>query len=383
MRLCVVTLDFRPFRTSGLAVYGELLTHGCIERGHQVTVITSRHSKSLAFERLDGVDIHRISTYRLDWFGLGWQASRLAERLHARARYDCIHFLDVHFGYASNVPFVATAFQSFRQRLTADRGLPYHTSPANLLYRGAYYNMARFALERPAVQRAKHLIMPSQATYDEFHRQYAVPRPKMSLIPLGIDLKHFSRRDGQALCDRLGLRGKFIILHVGFASPRKGLETAAKALQYLPESCVIVQVGKWDETYRTRVYQAAGPAKHRFIEAGYVPDTDIPAYYSMADVAIFPSWLEGFGMPPVEAMACETPVIVSDAGSLPEIVGEAGIIVPPGDERALADAILMCLSDPSYARRLGCQGRKRAESRFELSRMVDMTLKVLAEHSTG
>jgi glycosyltransferase involved in cell wall biosynthesis len=93
---------------------------------------------------------------------------------------------------------------------------------------------------------------------------------------------------------------------------------------------------------------------------GFVDDGDLPALYSLASVFAFPTWYEGFGLPVLEAMACSTPVVAADNSSLPEVVGEAGLMVDAGDADALADALARLLRDGALRERLAAAGRKQA-----------------------
>ena len=105
--------------------------------------------------------------------------------------------------------------------------------------------------------------------------------------------------------------------------------------------------------------EAFGAAEHTVI-TGYLPEAHLPYAYNAADAFIYPSLYEGFGLPPLEAMACGRPVIVSDATSLPEVVGDAAVIVPAEDVAAIADAIEAVLSDPAWREQLGARGLARA-----------------------
>ncbi len=98
------------------------------------------------------------------------------------------------------------------------------------------------------------------------------------------------------------------------------------------------------------------------VMTGYVPDEDLPALYSGASVFVYPSFYEGFGMPPLEAMACNTPVIVADNSSLPEVVGDAGILVDAHDAASLAQHIEKVLGDPALADDLRRKGLERAKA---------------------
>jgi glycosyltransferase involved in cell wall biosynthesis len=108
-------------------------------------------------------------------------------------------------------------------------------------------------------------------------------------------------------------------------------------------------------------------------ELGFVPDEQKAAYYSLADVYVSPSYLEGFGITPIEAMACCTPPIVTSATSGPEEVGDAGIIVPPRDPLALAAAVNRLMHDRGLRQQLGQRGRERVVQRFTLQHMAALT----------
>ncbi|MDP9354983.1 MAG: glycosyltransferase family 4 protein, partial [Chloroflexota bacterium] len=106
---------------------------------------------------------------------------------------------------------------------------------------------------------------------------------------------------------------------------------------------------------------------------GYVDAEALPAWYSAADLFVYPSLYEGFGLPPLEAMACGTPVITSDVSSLPEVVGDAGLTVPPTDEMALAEAMRRVLGDPAIGADLRKRGLERAK-RFSWEQTAALTV---------
>jgi glycosyltransferase involved in cell wall biosynthesis len=124
---------------------------------------------------------------------------------------------------------------------------------------------------------------------------------------------------------------------------------------------LLVVVGKHGWLWEDIVDQAERSPYHgdiRFV--GYVPEADLAAMYSAASVFAFPSLYEGFGLPPLEAMACGTPVVVSKSSSLPEVVGDAGVQVDPHDPEALAGALEQLLLDDTLASELSRQGAERA-----------------------
>jgi glycosyltransferase involved in cell wall biosynthesis len=376
VKICLVNLDFIPHRSSGLAVYGETLARGLADAGHDVTVVAAQRPGLAAREQIGAIQVHRAPVGRGDWIGYAWRAGPLVARLRQTHRFDVVHFLDSHFAYRYRGPFIASLFQSFRQRATSDGGLPYHSNWRSLVVRLVYYHAARWLAERPAVNRAHHLLAASQAAADEFITHYGVAAERVTVVPLGIDLSHFHPTDSGDLRARLGLAGYPVLLYVGFCTPRKGLDYLAQAMPLLPGNVRLLLVGRWENSYRAKFYRALGSAKARVVEAGYVPDKELPRYYALSDLFVFPTLLEGFGLPLAEALACGTPVVTTSAGSGPEVVGPGGRIVPPRNPAALANAVNELLDDADLRHHLGQAGREWVLSHFDRGRMVQDNLRV-------
>ncbi len=353
-----------------MAVYGETLATGLAARGHHITVVTRHRPGAARRERLDGVEVHRVGVGRGDWIEFAWAAAPSVSRLHAAAPFDLVHVADVHFAWRYRGPFLASLHQSFRQRLTSDDGRPYHTGKLALHGKTLYYRAALAWAERPALFRARHLISVSQATADAFTKGYGVLAERVTVIPTGIDLARLRPTDPTPLRRRLGLANERVLLFVGFCSPRKGLEYLARAMHALPQDVRLVVVGRWQAAYRERVLEALGARRSHLIEAGYVPDDELPAYYSLADLFVLPSLLEGFGIPIIEALACGTPVATTSAGASAETAGPGALVVPPRDAPALAEAILRLLDDPDERARLGRAGQAWARERYSLNTMI-------------
>ena len=291
MNICLVTLDFIPYRSSGLAVYGETLALGLVAEGHRITVIASQREGSKAHEYIGEIEIHRLPIGSTNWIGYARRAADLLRRLDGHQHFDVVHFLDVHFAYAYTGLFIATTFQSFRQRLVSGGRLPYHSTPINLFTRLVYYNLARRWMEPVSIRRATHLIASSRATRDEFITHYQVPPEKIETVPLGIDIDRFRPHPVDDLRRSLGLEDASLLLFVGFATARKGLEYLAEALRFLDPSVRLLFIGRWEPGYRERFYRVVGAAADRVVELGYVPDADLPAYYNLADLFVLPSLL--------------------------------------------------------------------------------------------
>ena len=164
-------------------------------------------------------------------------------------------------------------------------------------------------------------------------------------------------RERQDLADRF-------ILHVGTLQPRKNIPTLIEAFaQAAPPDVMLVLVGGkgwlFDEIF-SRVQALGLQDRVRF--TGYVPDEDLPLWYNAASVLAFPSLYEGFGMPVVEAMACGTPVVAANGSSLPEAVGEAGLLFDPQNVAELADRLTAVLHNPDLAATIRAKGLIHAQT---------------------
>jgi len=179
-----------------------------------------------------------------------------------------------------------------------------------------------------------------------------------------------------------GIDGDYI-LSVGAIQPRKNLSRLVAAYARLrrtrPEVKLpprLVLVGKcawlYDETLRTIKELEVSDS---VILTGYVPEADLPALYSGALCFVYPSYFEGFGLPPLEAMKCGAPVIVGDKTSLPEVVGDAGVLVDPFDVDSIASAIQRVITDSNLRAQLRVKGLERAKL-FDWHETARQTLSV-------
>ena len=175
-----------------------------------------------------------------------------------------------------------------------------------------------------------------------------------------------------------GLPERFV-LYLGTLEPRKNVASLVRAYARLradwPAAPPLVLAGApgwmYDDVFRS--IEAHGLAD-RVMLPGFVDPDDQPLWYNAAAVFAYPSLYEGFGLPPLEAMACGVPVVVSNATSLPEVVGEAGLLVQPSDDEGLAVALRRLLEDSDLRRTLSEAGRERA-TRFSWRRMAEDTLR--------
>ncbi|MGA7672844.1 MAG: glycosyltransferase family 1 protein [Nitrolancea sp.] len=249
----------------------------------------------------------------------------------------------------------------------------------------AHTDSARRYLEwstRWSVKAARRVIAISESTKQDLVARYGVPPEKITVIHHGVDerFRPASRAEIDRAREWLGIDGPFV-LYVGTIQPRKNLVRLVQAFERIADQhpdLHLVLVGKrgWKTEEITYAAQRSRYSS-RIILPGHAPDDLLPGLYSAATVFTLPSLYEGFGMPVVEAMACGTPCIVSNRGSLPEIAGDAAVIIDPMDVDGMAISLSNLLSDDERATRIDA-GIKHARS-FSWTRAGEMTLETIRD----
>lgn len=259
--------------------------------------------------------------------------------------------------------------------------LPYYSSWKERLYLGWF-------MERLRARLATHIIAVSEATKKDVVEKLHVPEGKVSVVYEGVDLSNYKLRitnyEKEKVKRKYGIKGEYI-LFVGTVQPRKNLVRLIEAFSLLitqlpnyPITLLIAGKPGWDYE---KIY--AAPKKFgvegRVKFLGYILSKDLPNLYAGAKVFCLPSLHEGFGLPVLEAMAAETPVIVSRASSLPEVGGDVAVYVDPYDVADIARGISAVLSWDESARldSVG-EGRKWA-AQFTWEKAARETLKILEQ----
>jgi len=236
-----------------------------------------------------------------------------------------------------------------------------------------------------AVESADRIIADSHCTADDLVERLGVARAKITVIHLGVDPSFSPVREPDrlvALDGRYGLQHP-LVLAVGTIEPRKnypGLIAAFARARRQPGGPRMLAISGrkgwlYDETFAAvKKYDAEDAV--RFLD--FVPEADLATLYSTADVLAMPSLYEGFGLPVIEAMACGTPAVVSNAGSLPEVTGDAGVCVDLEADGALADALVRVTSDATLRDGLVARGLEHART-FTWERAARRVLDVYSE----
>ncbi|MBN1190623.1 MAG: glycosyltransferase [Dehalococcoidales bacterium] len=198
-----------------------------------------------------------------------------------------------------------------------------------------------------------HLIIASTENEKAaLHDYYAVPFEKIGVVPCGVNLELFQPRDRSAARSRLGWKEGRIMLFVGRIEKLKGIDLIIQAMAYLRRINPLLIIAGEDGNRPGETENLKGLAEklglsRRVLFTGLVDFTDLPDYYNAADVCIFPSYYESFGLVPLESLACGTPVIATDVGDLRRIIcqGENGFVVDSGDPLLLSEKIEIVLSE--------------------------------------
>ncbi len=285
-----------------------------------------------------------------------------------RARIELLHSLAFAGPLAVSIPWIVTVYDLSFVRF------PESFNTANRIY----LNWA----VRHSVRNAARVIAISQSTKRDLVSEYGVAPDKVTVVYGGSDPAFAPARDERAV-EALRARRHLpdrMILHLGTIEPRKNLVrlvrafARAKRMGHLPHRLVLAGARGWKDAQVDTAVQEEELGDD-VIFAGYVPQQELPLWYQAADVFVYPSLYEGFGLPPLEAMACGTPVVTSNAASLPEVVQDAALVVEPTDVAALADAIVKSCQQPALRDELRSRGLAQA-AKFSWARAARETTDV-------
>ena len=244
----------------------------------------------------------------------------------------------------------------------------------------------KFALPR-TLKTADKIITDSNSTKKDLINYFNIPEEKIKVILLAADEK-FEVLNNEKINE---VKQKFnldfpFVLYVGILTKHKNIPTLIKAFYKIKKEDIKHKLviagtkrGKYKEIFETIDKLNL---QNDIVFTGYISDEDLPALYNAADLFVYPSLFEGFGLLPLESMACGTPVITSNTSSLPEVVGDAGIMIDPHDVDRLADAMHEVLSNDRLREDMIKKGLERAKM-FSWEKCAKETLKVYEEVYNG
>jgi glycosyltransferase involved in cell wall biosynthesis len=352
-------LDLDPKKRGSLEQQILALAGRLRERGIALTLVTAARPAAWLERELRARRTElRVLDFRRPWAS----AFELAAWLR-QARPRLVHF---HFLRACS-PVCVAAHLAGARAIVTDHVTPVRVQ-ASLARRLA--KRVRDRLLAPLVDR-RVAVSPSVAAQVAAIEEVALER--LAVIENGIDLDRFLGADGDGIRDELHAGSRALIACVSRLASEKGIESAIRMMTMLRSRALLALVGDGPEAARFRALTA---------ELGLAADVrflglrdDVERIYAASDVVVVPShWQEAFGLAVVEGMAAGKPVVVADSGAMPQLVGDAGLVVPRRDPGALAGAVSRLLDDPRLRARLGRAARERAIERFGMSRWLDDTL---------
>ncbi len=379
MRVLMLTWEYPPRIVGGISRVVHDLSKRLIKDGHEVTVITYKEGNVPYFELDKGVKVYRVDNFMInpnnfiDWimqlnFNFVAKASEIIQKDGA---FDVIHAHDWLVGYAAktlkhsfNIPLVSTihATESGRNNGIRDE-------------QQRYINDTEWMLTYESTE----VIVNSNYMKSELQRLFGLPFEKINVVPNGVNLLGFSGIDRDYdFRRRYAMDNEKIIMFMGRLVYEKGVQHLIAAMPkilsgYHDSKLVIAgRGGMIDELKAQANYLGLG---QKVYFAGYMNGKDVGKLYKSADVSVFPSTYEPFGIVALEAMLAETPVVVSDIGGLNEIVQhrENGMKCYAGNPNSIADSVLELLYDHALSSSVVKKAKAKVRNEYNWNKIAQDT----------
>ena len=414
MKICLLTYRGNPY-SGGQGIYIYYLARELHHMGHEVDVISSHPfpelSEGITLHRLKSSSIyHRDTSFKKNFlkgrsltdfgelfttkYGIFSDPLAFSVRAYAKVKelcksrkFDIIHD-NQGLGYALllmknlGIPVIAT----IHHPLTIDKRADLEQADGLRSKWGVHMFYFLTHMQAFVARRLDRVITVSQSSAKEITRSFKVNPDKLRVVYNGTDTDIFQPIEEET-------SNKNGLIMVGNTDDRKkGVIYLLKALQLLADDKVRLNIvdDPWQRSPHGDEVEPPPPSYSlRMLEkfgvdglvsfTGRLTKEELARQYSRAEIAVVPSLYEGFGFPASEAMACGVPVIASSGGALPEVVGDAGILVPPGEPGPLAEAIKRLLKDKQLQQKLGEAGRRRVQQEFSWEQAANKTVKVYQE----
>ena len=379
MKILMLTWEYPPRIVGGIARVVHDLSKRLIKDGHEVTVITYRDGNVPEYENDKGVEVYRVDNYMIhpnnfiDWImQLNFNMiAKATEVINKEGGFDVIHAHDWLVTYAAkslkqsfNLPMVATIHAT-----EAGRNSGIHD------YTQRYINDTEWLLTYEATE----VIVNSNYMKGHVQGLFGLPFDKISVIPNGINLNNFTGIDRDYdFRRRFAMDNEKIILYVGRLVYEKGVQHLISAMpkileNYHDSKLVIAGKGGMIDELKSQVESMGLSNKVYF--TGYLNQKEVQKMYKCADVAVFPSTYEPFGIVALEAMLAGIPTVVSDIGGLNEIVehGVNGMKSYTGNPNSIADSVLSLLFDPQLAMNVTKNAKNKVKDEFNWQKIAQDT----------
>ena len=380
MKILMLTWEYPPRIVGGIARVVNDLSKRLIKDGHEVTVVTYRDSADVPeYENYKGVNVYRVDNYMIhpnnfiDWImQLNFNMlSKATEIINKEGGFDVIHAHDWLVTYAAkslknayDIPIVATIHAT-----EAGRNSGIHDETQR------YINDTEWLLTYEATE----VIVNSNYMKNEIQRLFGLPFDKINVIPNGINLSNFTgiERDYD-FRRQYAMDNEKIILYVGRLVYEKGVQHLIAAMpkilsNYNDAKLIIAGRGGMMDELRAEASNLGLNDKIYF--TGYLNSKQVQKMYKCADVAVFPSTYEPFGIVALEAMLAGVPTVVSDVGGLDEIVthGVDGMKSYAGNANSIADSVTALLYDHQLATNVSKKAKQKVKDQFNWEKIAQDT----------
>ena len=380
MKILMLTWEYPPRIVGGIARVVYDLSHKLVKDGHDVTVITYKDGDSVSdFENDTGVKVYRVNNYIInannfiDWImQLNFNmVAKATEIISKEGKFDCIHAHDWLVAYSAktlknayDIPIVATIHATESGR---NSGIHDETQK--------YINDTEWLLTYEATE----VIVNSNYMKCELQRLFGLPFEKISVVPNGINYNNYENIEKDYDFRRqYAMDNEKIILYVGRLVYEKGIQHLISAMPkilqgYNDTKLLIVGKGGMIDELKNQAYQLGIIDKVYF--TGYLNSKDLKKMYKCADVAVFPSTYEPFGIVALEAMLAGIPTVVSDVGGLDEIVTHTvdGMKSYTGNANSIADSVLTLLYDHRLCDQISKNARAKIKEQFNWNKIAQDT----------
>ena len=379
MKILMLTWEYPPRIVGGIARVVNDLSKRLIKDGHEVTVVTYREGNAPYFEDDKGVKVYRIDNYIInpnnfiDWimqmnFNMVAKASEIIAK---EGKFDVIHAHDWLVAYAAktlknsyDTPIVSTIHATESGR---NSGIHDETQ--------RYINDTEWMLTYESTE----VIVNSNYMKRELQSLFGLPFEKINVVPNGININMFSgiERDYE-FRRQYALDNEKIILFMGRLVYEKGIQHLISAMPKILQryhDAKLVIVGKGGMTDELKAQVNSMGIENKVYFTGYMDSKQVCKMYKCADVSVFPSTYEPFGIVALEAMLSGTPVVVSDIGGLNEIVehGENGMKSYAGNPNSIADSILSLLYNPQLSQEVVKKAKNMVKSEYNWAKIAQDT----------
>lgn len=380
MKILMLTWEYPPRVVGGISKVVYDLSHKMVKEGNEVTVVTYKDGDNVKYYENDkGVEVYRVDNYMIrpnnfiDWimqlnFNMITKANEI---INKNGKFDVIHAHDWLVAYSAktikesyNIPLISTIHATESGR---NSGIHDETQ--------RYINDSEWML----TYESSEVIVNSNYMKNEVQRLFGLPYDKINVIPNGVNLQLFSNVNVDYDFRRqYAMDNEKIILYVGRLVYEKGIQNLIAAMpkildRYHDSKLIICGRGGMIDDLREQVKYLGIDNKVYF--AGYCDSKKMQKMYKCADVAVFPSTYEPFGIVAIESMLSGTPTIVSDVGGLNEIVehGVTGMKSYAGNANSIADSVLALLFDPKLCANISQNAIKKVKENYNWAKITDNT----------